>query len=446
MQESQADAQREGAQVPAPGASSQPSSAAVASSASVVSGSAAASGHTTPTASRHQAGGWARRGMWVARVLLAILLVAGATLSLTPAGRAATRAAELFGPVIGADQSPALTLTGEPIRHTTAQFATANDNVYLDIYAPTTPAPLIPHAREGIIIIPGVGDNEQASQLINLSEALARSGVVVMDMTTDILINFTVSPLDTEALVQTFQRMARWPGVDAKRIGFLGLSAGGALSCLAAVDPRIRDQIAFLALFGSYYDATTMLSDFGRRAVPVNGHYQPWQPIDNPFDVPGFVLAHAIASTLPSDQAALILGAFGQGGGPLLPSDLATLSPAARAAYHLLLGDQPTQVPANIAALSPQMRALLRLVSPSAVAPQIRAPIYLLHDRNDQYVPFTESRDFDAALTRLGRPHDFVEFSIFSHVEVRPDLGLGPLASDGARLYRILYKVLFPAS
>ncbi len=389
---------------------------------------------------------WAWRGRWAARVALVIIFLAGATLSLTPMGRSATRAALLFSPVIGADQSAILTATGDPIRHTTEQFATAADNVFLDIYAPTTPAPLVPGGREGVIIIAGVGDNQQAPELVNLSEAMARSGLVVMDMTTDILENFTISPLDREAVVQTFQRLARWPGVNPHSVGFLGLSGGGALACISVVDPRIRDQVAFLTLFGSYYDTTDMLSDMGRRAILVNGHYQPWQPISTPFDVPEYVLAQAVASTLPPDQSALILGAFSQGGAPLGPSDLAALSPAARAAYHLLLGDQPTQVAANIAALSPAMRTLLRQVSPSAVVTQIRAPIYLLHDRNDQYVPFTESRDFDAELTRLGRPHDFVEFSIFSHVQIRPDLGLGPLITDGARLYRILYKILLPGS
>jgi len=318
--------------------------------------------------------------------------------------------------------------------------------VYLDIYAPTSPTPLIPNAREGVIIIPGVGDNRQAAQLVNLSEALARSGVVVMDMTTDILLNFTISPLDSEAVVQTYLRLARWPGVDARRIGFLGLSAGGALSCFAAVDPRIRDSAAFLVLFGGYYNATDMLRDFGRRALLVNGQYQPWQPINNPFDVPGYVLAQAIASTLPADQGAILLNAFGPNASAPSASDLASLSPPALAAYHLLAGDQPNQVTANIAALSPAMHAQLLALSPSAFAPQIRARIYLLHDASDPYVPFTESRDFDAALTRLGRPHDYVEFSIFSHVEVRSGLGLGPLLGDGARLYRILYEILLPAS
>jgi len=410
---------------------------------SVASGVATAKTTAPPTHRRER---WARRGMWTARVLLVIILLAGAALSLTPMGRAATRAALLFSPVIGSDQSPALEATGEPIRHTSEQFTTPNDTVYLEIYAPTSPAPLVPHGREGVIVIAGVGDNQQAPDLINLSESLARSGLVVMDMTTSILESFTITQIDTEAVVETFQRLERWPGVNPQRVGFLGLSGGGALTCLSAADLRIRDRVAFITLIGSYYDATDMLSDMGRRALLVAGHYQPWQPVSSPWDVPEDVLAHAIASTLPPDQSTLILGAFGPGGVPLAPSDLASLSPAARAGYHLLIGDEPNQVAANIAALSPPMRALLRLVSPSAIVTEIHAPIYLLHDRSDPYVPFTESRDFNAELTRLGHPHDFVEFSIFSHVQIRPDLGLGPLVTDGARLYRILYKILLPAS
>ncbi|HLY32703.1 MAG TPA: hypothetical protein VKQ36_16895, partial [Ktedonobacterales bacterium] len=169
---------------------------------------------------------WARRGMWLARGVLALVLLIGASLSLTPYGRAATRAGLLFEPLIATDQPATLSVAGEPIRHTSLTLSTPYDTVYLDVYAPTTPAPPVPHAREGIIIIPGVGDNRQAEQLINLSESLARSGVVAVDMTTDILINFTISTVDSEALVRTYQWLARQPGVDARRIGFLGLSGG----------------------------------------------------------------------------------------------------------------------------------------------------------------------------------------------------------------------------
>ena len=48
-------------------------------------------------------------------------------------------------------------------------------------------------------------------------------------------------------------------------------------------------------------------------------------------------------------------------------------------------------VDATIAALSPNVHALFNELSPSRVIDQIHAPIYLLHDRNDQHVSFTET-------------------------------------------------------
>jgi dipeptidyl aminopeptidase/acylaminoacyl peptidase len=114
--------------------------------------------------------------------------------------------------------------------------------------------------------------------------------------------------------------------------------------------------------------------------------------------------------------------------------------------YHLLYGDQPDQVEANIAALPPASHDLLRALSPSSVVDSLDARIYLMHDTSDQYVPFTESRDFDAALTRLGRSHEFVELGGFQHVEVRNGATPGELVGDGAHLFAILYQLLLIAS
>jgi dipeptidyl aminopeptidase/acylaminoacyl peptidase len=100
----------------------------------------------------------------------------------------------------------------------------------------------------------------------------------------------------------------------------------------------------------------------------------------------------------------------------------------------------------HLAALSPHMRAQLEELSPSRVISRVEAPIYLLHDLNDDSIPFTESRDFAAALTRLNHPHDFVEFGIFQHVQVRSGLGIDQLAGDGLRLLCLLGKVLLISS
>ncbi len=379
---------------------------------------------------------------WLARAVLLTLLLIGALLSLVPTGRAALRGTLLVPAVLLPNKQTPLTISGSAVRHTTMEISARSGPVYLDIYEPDEAAPPLPGAREGVVVIPGIGDERKDSQLINLSMSLAREGIVVMDLTTPALIAKRLDPDDIDAVVQAFQTLARHPGVGAGRAGILGISGGGDLGMLAAADPRIRDQMGFIMLFGGYYDATSLLRDFGRRALDVDGTLEPWTP--NP--VPVEALARTIAPTLSANEGKLLIGALKEGGKPLAAAQLASLSPSALAAYHLLHGDDPAHVDANIAALSPAMRRDLVALSPSAVLGDIHAPIYLLHDRNDTYVPFTESRAFAAAVVAANHPHDFVELNICAHVEVKYGQGIGPLVGDGARLFGILTELLQHAS
>ena len=387
----------------------------------------------------------ARRLRWwggAARVALGLLFVVGVYFSLAPSGRANVRAALILPALLGARDVGPLTAIGAPIRHTQMTLFNEAGAIYLDIYAPTSPPPPIPGSRQGVLLIPGVGDNRTDAQLVNLSEAMAREGLVAVDMTTTTLIDYVLSPLDGDSVVRAVQAVQRLPGVGKDRVGIVGFSAAGALACLAAIDPRIRGSLAFITLFGGFFDATTLLRDFGRRAIEVDGKLQAWSPNIVPLQV----LANTFAGTLPAGEGAILMNAFASGAPPLSASDLAQLSPPAVAAYHLLEGDEPGQVDANIAALSPQMHTLFGALSPSAIVGEIATPVYLLHDRNDQFVPFTQSRDFAAALTRLGGPHEYAEFGIFQHVEVKSGQGGGQLLHDGLSLFQVLSLLLQPAS
>lgn len=380
-------------------------------------------------------------GRGLARVLLAALLVVGVAMTLVPQGRGALRAAMLLPALISASQPLPLTVNGDDVRHTATTVPSQGGTVYLDVYEPAAATPPTPGAREGVVIIPGVGDERREPQLINLVEAMARSGIVAMLMTTPTLISYALAPVDADAVAQAVLRLQRWPGVGANRVGILGFSAGGALASLAAAQPRMHGHIAFLTFFGGYFHAESLLTDVGRRALTADGKTQPWKP-DN---VPLLVLANTIAATVPAQEASVLTAAFSNGVSPLSADQLAQLSPSTQAAYHLLAGDQPDQAAANVAALSPAMHQLLAALSPSSVVQDLATPVYLLHDQSDPFVPFTESRDFDAALNRLGAPHQFVEFSIFQHVEVKSGLGIGPLIADGFRLYRVVYALLEPS-
>lgn len=381
----------------------------------------------------------ARVRNWVARVVLVLLVAVALWTSLVPSGRAFARGALLLPPLLFPGQANFGVLGGEAIRHTQLTIPSATGPVYLDVYAPIAPPPPIPGARGGLLFIPGMGDNRTIPQLINLSESVARTGEVVMEMTTPALIAYDLIPDDSDAVVQAFERLARWPGVGASRVGIVGFSGGGPLACRAAADPRIRDQVAFITMFGSYYDVRDYLGDIGRRAIMENGQLVPWQPTAVPLEV----LANVLASTLPVPDGARLQSGFAfANANPLTPDEVALLSPQGQAAYHLLQGDQPARVNANIATLLPHAGDLLAALSPSSILDQITAPIYLLHDHGDSSIPFTEAQDFDAALTRLNHPHDYLLFTIFDHTQVRSGLPLGDLLDNSARLVRILDDIL----
>jgi len=392
---------------------------------------------------RHQAQSRPAWGSLIARGMLVLLFCGGLFFSAVPVGRSAARSALLLPALITQSEPPPLVLAGDPVRHTESTINSQDGTVFLDTYAPATLPPPVPGAREGVVVISGVGDNRQVEQLVNLLNSMARAGMVVMSLTTQTLMAYDLSPATADAIVQTVLTLQHSPGVNPKDVGILGFSAGGSLAALAAADPRIQDSLAFVTLFGSYYDARTLLEVFGHRAQEVAGHLVPWTPNSVPIQV----LTNVVAGTFDNgDGTVLQSGINSTTGMYLSAASVSALSPPAQAAYHLLAGDEPGRVAANLALLSPQLKALLVSLSPSSVVGEIRAPIYLLHDRNDQFVPFTQSRAFAAELGHLGHHYRYAEFSIFQHVEVKTGLAIGPLLRDGATLYQLLTEMLLPAS
>src|SRR5207244_2346880 len=207
---------------------------------------------------------------------------------------------------ISASEPAPLVLAGDPVRFKRITISSANGPVFLDIYEPATPPPLIPGGREAIITIVGAGDNREVPQFINFAQSFAREGIVVVNVGTPTLFNFQVSARDGEAVVQAFELLEHWPGVDPQRIGIISFSVGDLLACLGAADPRIRDRVAFLAFLGGYVNVTSLLRTLGRRAQDVDGQTKPWQPTSTDL----YVLARTVSSLLSLTDQQLLQQAF----------------------------------------------------------------------------------------------------------------------------------------
>ncbi len=394
---------------------------------------------TPPDTSEHHVRRWPRIA---ARLLLLFLCIASFVAALLPWGRAVTNTALIIPALLSTSEPPPLILSGDPIRHTQMTITSSSGPVYLDLYAPTTPVPLLSGTRRGILLIPGVGDNRMVPQLVNLAQSLAHMGIVTMAMTTQTLINYDISARDTDAVVQAFKALARVPGVGQHRIGMIAFSGATPLACFAAADSRIQDQVAYLVLFGGYYNAKSLLYTIGRRSMNLDGQEVPWQPAPVPIEV----MTNIVTKYLPAADQALIQSALGPDGTPLTSDEITQLSPPARAAYQILTGSAPNKVDANIAMLPSALLADLYEISPRRVITQIHAPIFLLHDVSDPSIPVTQSIDFAHALAHLHHPYRFVELHIFNHVEVRSHLPFVQTLIDGEQLFSLLTQVLLTRS
>ena len=385
-------------------------------------------------------------GQRIAQAVLVILLLAGLFFSLFPQGRAFTRSALLLPALLTASEPPPLAIAGDAVRFTRLTlFPKSSQPVDLDIYEPATPPPLIPGGREVVLDVPGAGDQRSLPQLVNLSQSLASAGVIDVNVGTPRLFDWRVSAQEGQIVVDAFKYMEHWPGVNPQHIGIIAFSVGSLLAYEAAADPGIRDKVAFLAILGGYADVTTLLHTVGTRSQTVNGQVQRW----NPITTTPYALYRSVSYLFsPSDQK-LLQQAFPytvKFPPPLPAAKVKQLSPIGAAYYHLLEGDQPASVDRNLAALSPSLKALFSQLSPLSVIGQVRAPVHLLHERNDRAVPYSQDVEMAAALARLHHPYDFASYTIFEHVVVDLRATLGQTLTDGTKLLGVLTSVMLVGS
>ena len=241
------------------------------------------------------------------------------------------------------------------------------------------------------------------SRVERLVDGLARLGFVVLFPLSDALEAKRVTPVEVERLVEAFLALERDPGVLPERVAFVGLSAGGSLAIVAASDERIAERVWFVHAIGPYFDATSLAaSALGRAYRTPDGEVRAWEAER----VTREVVRETLLSTLPDQDRQALEAADFEGAESLL------------------------------AALPPAPRDAMRAVSPRYAIGRLRAPLYLLHDRNDRFVPWTESE----ALARVYEPAIYHRIDLFEHVDPQPG-NVPVLFRDGWRLLRLFARI-----
>jgi dienelactone hydrolase len=331
---------------------------------------------------------------------------------------------------------PVMLVTSAPRReHVTIEYESRNGprSIEADLYVP---AHGVHH--EGVVFSMGTPPLPlDDSRLVRIAEDVARSGVVILVPFSDRLDELRIEPEEIDALVAEYKYVQALPEVNPRRVGFFGASVGGSLALVAAADPRIADAVDHVVSFGGYFDALQTFGTIATRHIRYDGVDEAWTPHEHAQRVMAQQIIDRVDDA--NDQAAL--SQEFEDGTPLTPEQVAGLGPAGRGAYGFLSNRDPARVPALIAGLPQGTVAELNELSPKTSIGRVKAELFIVHDRGDPMIPYTESRGLKAAVGDRPTAH-FDELRLFEHVE--PKLNQRPevLALDGTRLLFRLYQLL----
>ena len=83
----------------------------------------------------------------------------------------------------------------------------------------------------------------------------------------------------------------------------------------------------------------------------------------------------------------------------------------------------------------------MNYLSPRTSIANVKAELFILHDRADPYVPYTQSRELKAAVAGRTNVH-FDELRLFQHVQPKLDQRPEIIAVDSTKLLFRLYQLL----
>jgi acetyl esterase/lipase len=283
----------------------------------------------------------------------------------------------------------------------------------------TLPAGDGPHPAL-VFVLGAMAAEPDDPRVVRLTDALGRAGFAVLLPQSDALDAGRVVPAEVDRLVAAVEAVRSRDDIAPQRVGFVGLSAGGSLAIVAASQPEVAGSVWFVLAIGPYYDAETLVTAVASQTMHTPEGIEPWEPRKITRDI----VRETLLSTLePEAREALEAGR-------------APPTPQAEVVAELLEGASRERAEALLGTLEGEPEAALRGISPRYAVDGLRAPLYLIHDRADEFVPWTESE----RLADAHRPAVFHRTTLFEHVEPRPG-SIGSIARDGWRMFRLFVRI-----
>ncbi len=235
-------------------------------------------------------------------------------------------------------------------------------------------------------------------RLRDAARLLARAGWAVAVPTVRGLTVLRLRPEDAGAVSATVRALH---AAGYQRVAVLGISLGAGPALLAAADPSVAAGVSAVLALGGYASAVELLR----------------------YTLTGAYAYDGVAGRRPVLEEAI--AQFARANAELLDE----------AGRRLVDNRNPAAFDGLLRALPAPTHRMLEALSPARVLSGLRAPLVLVHGREDPAVPFTESLRLAAAAHAAGRPVRVAIVGAVAHVEAGRLAGLGELARLWAAFY-----------
>ena len=308
------------------------------------------------------------------------------------------------------------------------KFNIGSDDVTVQIYKPN-----LNGKHPGIILFLGVSPAANHDpRIVNLASALTRTGFVTLIYSSQEIAEGNLNFDDVQKLVGVFKHMQSMEYVDKDRIGFAGFCVGGSYVLMAASQPEINDDVAFVNVFASYFNAESLVRSIATTSFWNGEEYIKWTPDELTMKTHQEMLLESI--TL--EDKIIVQNMMSTNGFVFESEDDYT-----QTVYKLLTGVTNEEYDSLYDSLPLSMKEKYEEISPSTYITNLRSPVYIMHDKKDDMIPYIQSKDlYETLLNKVDV--NYTEFQLFRHLD--PDREISPvnMIIEIKKLYEVINSII----
>lgn len=320
------------------------------------------------------------------------------------------------------------------------QFQGKNEPIYADLWLPDNKK-----KHPAAVLHLGVDIDRKDPRVQSLANSLARSGVATLVPNIPSLERRRILAEGKEDLTVSFEFLKNQPNIKKEKVGLIAFCASGGVVLLAAEEQKIAGDVDFIVVINPYYDLSTLYENVSLHQIKDNDQVILWQPHFKTVEI----YNRETISLLENDSDREILKKYlvkisqerlekGQYE-TLSPEDQNKLTKDGQFTYELLTSKDPNRISFYQENATENQKNFVRDLSPSTNIGSLKAKTFILMDKNNVFIPYTQAQMLDEA---LGKKATFAQTKLLPAGDLVENLPIGDYFSEGFKISRFIFLVL----